>query len=73
MNVSNDDVMMTTQMEGMMESMAGELEGDLDQMMAALGEGVANNQVFSIHNITITVTVTVIVVICPRLKILKWR
>merc|ERR1712088_757437 len=32
-------------MEGMMESMAGELEGDLDQMMAALGEAVANNQI----------------------------
>merc|ERR1712025_669075 len=32
-------------MEGMMESMAGELEGDLDQMMAALQEAVANNQI----------------------------
>lgn len=32
-------------MEGMMESMTGELEGDLDQMMAALQEAVANNQI----------------------------
>merc|ERR1712037_868272 len=32
-------------MEGMMESMTGELEGDLDQMMAALQEAVANNEI----------------------------
>merc|ERR1711971_728559 len=32
-------------MEGMMESMTSELEGDLDQMMAALEEAVANNQI----------------------------
>ena len=33
------------QMEGMMENMTSGLEGDLDQMMAALEEAVANNQV----------------------------
>merc|ERR1711974_251180 len=32
-------------MEGMMENMTSGLEGDLDQMMAALEEAVANNQI----------------------------
>lgn len=32
-------------MEGMMENMTSELETDLDQMMAALEEAVANNQI----------------------------
>ena len=44
---------MTAQIEGMMTSMAEGLGSDLDQMMVALEEAVANNQVIMmITNIT---------------------
>ena len=43
-----------TKVEGMMASMTESLEGDLDQMMNALQEAVANNQVTSAITIVIT-------------------
>ena len=43
-----------TKVEGMMASMTEGLEGDLDQMMNALQEAVANNQVTSAITIVIT-------------------
>ena len=38
--------MFTMQMDGMMASMTAGLENDLEEMMGALEQAVANNQVF---------------------------
>ena len=39
-------LMFTMQMDGMMASMTAGLENDLEEMMGALEQAVANNQVF---------------------------
>ena len=66
---------MMAQIEGMMTSMAEGLGSDLDQMMVALEEAVANNQVIMMimnhddhqhHQL-------MIIFFCFRLRSLKWR
>ena len=63
---------MTAQIEGMMTSMAEGLGSDLDQMMVALEEAVANNQVIMMFT-NITNHYRMIIFFCFRLRSLKWR
>ena len=47
--------MFTMQMDGMMASMTAGLENDLEEMMGALEQAVANNQVFVMMMVVVVI------------------
>ena len=53
--IAMSTLILTMQMDGMMASMTAGLENDLEEMMGALEQAVANNQVFVMMMVVVVI------------------